>query len=558
MRNIERLSKEQTGDNAQDPRAYYHYLMALKAIRGHQFEKVAENFRGVIQFDPSDSQFHHQLAINLIRSGRVGDAYKTLEESLLQFPDSPELHMMTADILAGREAYEKALAHYQAVIRAQPSSARAYLLCGTIYEYLKQYDLATDMYKKTIQVESGNPLGHHYLARMNILSGKLVDARNHLNQALELRPNFLHARELLAWILEKQGNKDAATREYALLLKLDPLNIKIQERINSMKSLIAPMDLGTDEYRSAAEDFLGHPNVHMKIGAVYYEQALYLKALDEFQLIRAKEQTKEVLMLLGRVYEILGRIDRAIEEMNILIKKEPKSVNLMIYLARLYSMNAQPEETIRLIKDAVKIDQENDTLYHSLALAYISVGQYDQAIDKMQKAISINENKDSYFFELGALLERTGALDLAIQNIKRSIELNPMHSNAHNFLGYMYATQGTSLDKALGHLHKALSIQPRNGYFLDSLSWIYFKKGEPKKALNELKKAMVYTSPDPVLYSHLGDIYFSLKNYSEAGNAWKTSLVLTLEKADKTDGELPDPIGLKKKIQEAQEFLNKK
>jgi tetratricopeptide (TPR) repeat protein len=161
-------------------------------------------------------------------------------------------------------------------------------------------------------------------------------------------------------------------------------------------------------------------------------------------------------------------------------------------------------------------------------LAYISVGQFDQAINKMRKAISINNNKDSDYFELGALLERTGQFELAIRNIKRSIELNPMHSNAHNFLGYIYALQGKSLDKALGHLNKALSIQPRNGYFLDSLSWIYFKKGEPQRALDELKRAMVYTSPDPILYSHLGDIHFSLENYLEAGKAWKTSLSLTL------------------------------
>ena len=69
---------------------------------------------------------------------------------------------------------------------------------------------------------------------------------------------------------------------------------------------------------------------------------------------------------------------------------------------------------------------------------------------------------------------------------------------------------------------------------------------------------MVYTSPDPVLYSHLGDIHFSLENYLEAGKAWKTSLFLTLGKMGDSDGELPDPKDLKNKIREAQELLNRK
>ncbi|HJO01213.1 MAG TPA: tetratricopeptide repeat protein, partial [Nitrospinaceae bacterium] len=422
---------------------------------------------------------------------------------------------------------------------------------------LKKHDLAADMYQQVVQVEPANPLGYHYLARMNILSGKLEEAKNHLGQTLELRPNLLRTREFLAWVWEKLGNATEAAREYKILLKLDPLNKKIHERITGMRDSMTPVDVGTSQYRLAAEDLLDKPKVHMRIGAVYYEQAVYLKALDEFQLIRARKQTKEVLMVLGRVYEILGRVDKAIEEMDILLELEPESVNLMIYSARFYSMNEQPEETIRLLEKAITLEPKNDTLYHSLALAYMSVDKLDEAIIKIEKAISLNEQKDSYYFELGALLERTGRFERAIHNMKRSIELNPMHSNAHNFLGYMYAIQGKSLDKAIGHLNKALSIQPRNGYFLDSLSWIYFKKGESQRALDELKKAMVYTAPDPVLYSHLGDIHFSLKNYSEAGKAWKTSLFLTRGKINDTSGELPDLKDLEQKIREAREFLNK-
>ena len=90
------------------------------------------------------------------------------------------------------------------------------------------------------------------------------------------------------------------------------------------------------------------------------------------------------------------------------------------------------------------------------------------------------------------------------------------------------------------------------------MSWIYFKKGESQRALDELEKALVYTSPDPILYSHLGDIHFSLENYLAASKAWKTSLFLTLEKTDNSGDELPDPKDLEKKIRETEELLNKK
>ena len=142
--------------------------------------------------------------------------------------------------------------------------------------------------------------------------------------------------------------------------------------------------------------------------------------------------------------------------------------------------------------------------------------------------------------------------------MKQVVKLNPNHSNAHNFIGYMYALQGENLDLAVTHLEKALAIQPQNGYFLDSLGWVYYKKGEHHKALTEIKKAMIYTDPDPVLYDHLGDVHYSLENYGEANRAWKISLSLTQRKMseNQVQGELPDLQALQDKIRKVQQLIN--
>ena len=173
----------------------------------------------------------------------------------------------------------------------------------------------------------------------------------------------------------------------------------------------------------------------------------------------------------------------------------------------------------------------------------------------INKAIKLNDKKDTYYFEQGALLERLGEFDKAIESMKQTLAINPHHSNAHNFIGYIYATKGQDLDKALNHLEQALDIQPRNGYFLDSLGWIYHKKGEPEQALVHIKKAMVYAQPDPVLYDHLGDVYFSMENVTEARKAWKTSLALTLKKLEDPSGEIPDPNKLREKIRKADQLM---
>ena len=66
---------------------------------------------------------------------------------------------------------------------------------------------------------------------------------------------------------------------------------------------------------------------------------------------------------------------------------------------------------------------------------------------------------------------------------------------------------------------------------------------------------MVYTNPDPVLYDHLGDVHFSLKNYLDARRAWRTSLSLTLKKSDDYIGEIPDEDKLREKISSVNSIL---
>ncbi|SVB58801.1 uncharacterized protein METZ01_LOCUS211655, partial [marine metagenome] len=187
---VEKFYRGKREGNTKDPRAYYHYLLSLQAVRGHQFEKASENLRKLVQFDPNNSKFHRQLVINLIRAGKMEDAYNTLNKSIDHFPGNPELSMMMGDILTGRNEFEQALSYYQRVIQTNSGLARAYLLSGAIYEIRQQYNLAEDAYKMVIQVEPMNPLGHYYLARMNILAGKPEDAQKLLSQALELRPNL--------------------------------------------------------------------------------------------------------------------------------------------------------------------------------------------------------------------------------------------------------------------------------------------------------------------------------------------------------------------------------
>ena len=541
---------------SKDPRAYFQFLMSLEAEKKFQFEKAAMHYKEIVKYDPKTEKFFEKWVHLLLRTGQLDKAIKAGQEALTRFPKNKLIHMDMADILASQGKADSAIYHYERVSQINPKSSRAIFLKGTVLEEQGKWDQAKNMYLQSVKMEHGNPLGQFYLGRALLQNNKLVEAEKRFQMAVILKPNLLEARKHLAWVYERLEKTEEALKEYNFLIKLKKNNPFIKERIEKLQNASSLAHKNTlSNNKGIPTELLKQPNVHMRIAAIYFEETLYLRALDEFQLVLAADDHKDPHVLMARIYENQGRLDKAIEEFAILRTLEPKSMDILRYSARLYQLAKKTDLAIKLLQKATAMEPENDEIFHSLALAYMSKNENKKAVESMKKALSLNPKKDTYYFELGALMEKSGDFKGAIANMRQAIEINPLHSNAHNFLGYIYALEGRDLDRALEHLTKALTIQPRNGYFLDSLGWIYFKKGDSEKALTQIQKALIYTDPDPVLYDHLGDILFSLKNYDEARGAWKNSRSLTLHQKGDLGGEKPNPQTLQEKIEKAKKLI---
>ena len=86
--------------------------------------------------------------------------------------------------------------------------------------------------------------------------------------------------------------------------------------------------------------------------------------------------------------------------------------------------------------------------------------------------------------------------------------------------------RGVKIDQALSLTKQAVALKPSNGYYIDSLAWALFKSGLLTEALTEMKRAVALAGDDPVLYEHLGDIYATQRNLSDARESWLRALEL--------------------------------
>lgn len=92
---------------------------------------------------------------------------------------------------------------------------------------------------------------------------------------------------------------------------------------------------------------------------------------------------------------------------------------------------------------------------------------------------------------------------------------------------------GKNLNEAEELINKALEQHPDNAAYIDSLGWVYFKKGEFEKAQGLLEEASRLLE-DPVIFDHLGDVYSGMGEFEKAQDIWQRSIKLkTIDEATK-------------------------
>jgi len=128
--------------------------------------------------------------------------------------------------------------------------------------------------------------------------------------------------------------------------------------------------------------------------------------------------------------------------------------------------------------------------------------------------------------ELATLYGHAGRFDDALRRVVPLYDKDPADPSLANLYGYLLAEKGEQLDLAETLLGKALGLEPENGYYLDSLGWIRYKKGRYREALAIFLKAVDRVGDDAVVWEHLGDTFLRLNEPAKALEAYEKSLAI--------------------------------
>jgi tetratricopeptide (TPR) repeat protein len=127
--------------------------------------------------------------------------------------------------------------------------------------------------------------------------------------------------------------------------------------------------------------------------------------------------------------------------------------------------------------------------------------------------------------------------------------VQPDFAPALNYLGYMNADRKVRVAEAVTLIEKAVSLDPENGAYLDSLGWALYRQDRLAEAEDYLRRAVLKETGSAVVLDHLGDVLSRQGKMAEALEYWNKAL-----KGEDEDGEL-DRVRVAEKIKDAQARL---
>lgn len=310
------------------------------------------------------------------------------------------------------------------------------------------------------------------------------------------------------------------------------------------------------------------PELHVALGRAYTAQGQFAKAEGAYrQALDADPTASQAYLDLGSLF--LGGLhdpQKALENYRKAVELQPQSAAARFGLAMAFLALRDKDSAIGALQAASGFAPNDPGPHHAMGRILAGEKQLDRAVDAFtaalkvapdflpaladradlyaetrmnekaaadyERLLAIKPNDSVARVKLGMIYQRLERYDAARAAYLSALDGNPNLAVAYNNLAMMLLRSKGSLNEALAHAKKAVSITPKVPQFHDTLGRVYWALGDKTAALEALRQAAALDPPQADILFHLGQLY------EETGQ--KKSAVVNYRKALAVDKEFPE------------------
>ncbi len=486
-------ARELAPENPEVLRAYGQIHLVQARDNPAAIDRAREAFEDLRTRTPGDLESQLALGRIYLGQGRADEATAIYQDLLAYWPAHPVVRSGLVDALirSGRKGEaEKTLTDFLAV---EPSALEFRLTLADLLAERGEHARAVEVLEAADAAAQNRPELSRRLALALYRAGDPERALARLESWLEAEPGDLRARLLQSLLLSALGREADATEVLESLRRSRPDDLEVA-------TLLTRHHTSRHAWRAALA--VSEPLLEDGVDAEHAELALL---------------SAEALRGEGRGLEALDRLALVGAQ----LEQHPRAVAMSAEI--LFDLERAPEAE-QLVGELLAEDEPERLVL--AAAVYQRAERYPDAIRVLERILAQQPGRIETLFWLGAAYERTRDYVRAEDSFRRLLAVEPDFAPALNYLGYMWAERGTNLDEALAMVERAVTLEPDNGAYLDSLGWAHYQKGDYAAARGPLERAAELTGEDATVLEHLGDVYLALGQVEDASSAYQRALEL--------------------------------
>ncbi|MCM2371564.1 tetratricopeptide repeat protein [Aporhodopirellula aestuarii] len=378
---------------------------AIIRLRGRQQlqarTEAAEALTEAVKHDPELAEAHMLIAqLNLLPDGDMEVIKKSTTAAIELYEDNP-VEQSKAYLLraVAQTDVDKKLEDLNAAIKADPKNTGALRERAGAQLQNGDVDGAVKDLQAVLEIDPTNQQIAQATVQQLVDLDRADEAVELLSKTIAANPSegLYRLRAILYRMLDKEDEAFADLNKALAMQPRDP--IALLQR--------AEIALGRDDVKSAKRDLKAATDI-----------APQVEQIDQAIIVRCFIAIEE------------GRMADAINDMQILIERNPNDTFRQLQLASLYLQDDRPRKAIEVLTRVLESDPSNAAVLRSRADAYLAVGEHRNAItdyEKALKAIGKDDDQENKSILSGILNNLAWVLATSpqdgIRDGKRSVEL---------------------------------------------------------------------------------------------------------------------------------------
>jgi len=352
------------------------------------------------------------------------------------------------------------------------ASSKVLLAQGEDHAKSGRWELARELLLKACSENPSDVLALHDLAVTYAHTDCLDQAADCERKALGIDENYVPAHIELAWVLDKQDDKEAAREHLKRALALDPQN---KVALNNLQTLL-------NRFRKPGA-----------AGTAQQAEAAGLGERHQAQVNSTDTPVSKALINRGANMYKQGRLDLAKRLYEQALENCPDSLVARSSLGVVRGSSGDFDGEIKDERLALNLQPKNDAAMCNLAWALAQKGELKEALLTYQKALDANPRSIEAQAGQGVLLYRSDKHEAALAVLKESVRVNP--NEAQLRLALAAVLQGVERnDEALVEYEQAVHISPNNQDLKARMAAAYLSVGKTEKSA-DLYRQLLERSP---------------------------------------------------------------